>query len=337
MPRIELAGREASFTCDSDDTIMRAAVRAGLGFPYECNIGSCGTCRFELLEGAVEHVRLDPPGYTERDRQRKRWLGCQARPLGDCKIKVNLNQRFGSLYLPRRVTARLLSLTKETHDISEFRFGLDEHVRFLPGQYALLSIPGVEGARAYSMCNVDDGQPRLDFQIRRVPNGTATFALFERLTVGDTIDIDGPYGTAYLREDAPRDIICLAGGSGLSPMISIARGAAASKRFTDRKIHFVYGGRTPRDIAGEALLAQLPGWGERVFYYSSISISDDVASADWDGRTGLLHEVAVRIFGKDLPNHEIYFAGPPAMAAAVQKTLYDFNVPPAQVHFDQFF
>jgi toluene monooxygenase electron transfer component len=91
---------------------MRAAVRNGLGFPYECNVGSCGNCKFELLEGEIEHLRQNPPGWSERDLQRKRYLGCQAKPLSDCKIKLNLRDHYKSHILPRKVSSKRSSLAK---------------------------------------------------------------------------------------------------------------------------------------------------------------------------------------------------------------------------------
>lgn len=323
----------AIFECANGDTILRAALRAGHGFPYECNVGSCGNCRFELLDGDVRHEQSDPPAWNERDRKRNRWLGCQARPAGDCKIKVRLDEHYQSLHRPARRRARLTEVRPITHDISEFRFAMPCPAPFLPGQYALLFLPGVEGGRAYSFCNVDGEAGTWAFQIRRVRDGSATVALFDRLQAGVTIEADGPFGMAYLREDAPRDILCIAGGSGLSPMISIVRAAAVSPALAKRNIHFVYGGRSPCDICGEALLAELPGWGTRIRYTAAISEPD----ADWTGRTGFVHQVALDLYGDRLPEFENYFAGPPVMAEAVQKILFDAKVPLAQIHFDQFY
>lgn len=219
MARITLANSDAAFDVAEGDTVLRAALRAGLGFPYECNVGSCGNCRFELQEGEVAHLRADPPAWGERDRARKRWLGCQAAPAGDCRIKVGLAEKYVPLVRPRICGAVLTERHDVTHDIVEFRFRLDAPHPFLPGQYALIDAPGVTGARAYSMCNVADaGTAEWHFQIKRVPGGAATGALFDRLRTGDRVTLDGPYGMAWLREEAPRDVLCLAGGSGLSPM-----------------------------------------------------------------------------------------------------------------------
>jgi toluene monooxygenase electron transfer component len=336
MAQITLTNANVAFDC-SDDTILRAALRQGLGFPYECNVGSCGNCRFELIEGEVVHDRADAPAWTERHKQRKQYLGCQARPLSDCRIKANLRDHYKSFYKAARTEARLYETEDVTHDIREFRFRLAEPTRFLPGQYALLHIPGVTGGRAYSMCNVTDDGAEWHFQIKLVPGGSATPQLFGHLAVGDTIGIDGPYGMAYLREDAPRDVLCLAGGSGLSPMISIARAFARSEKLKGRNLHFVYGGRAARDICGEPMLKCLPGYGERIFYHPALSMPESDPEMTWTGRVGFVHAIAEEMHGENLPSFEVYFAGPPPMAEAVQKMLIKMKVPQPQVHFDQFY
>ena len=334
MPTIKLARPEITFDCPQGDTVLRAALRAGLGFPYECNVGSCGNCLFEIAEGAVEHERKDAPGWNDRHKGRNRYLGCQAHPKGDLSIKVNLRDHYAPQHRPVRMTARLERIEDVTHDIREFRLKPATATRFLPGQYALLYVPGVTGARAYSMSNIADDGAAWHFQIKKVPGGDCTEKLFGAVKVGDEIAVDGPFGMAYLREDAPRDILCLAGGSGLSPMVSIARGFAACGALSARQLHFVYGGRQVRDIAGETFLKSLPGYGERFHYYPVISLPE---GETWSGRTGFITDAARAIFGDRLKDMEIYFAGPPAMATAVVKMMHEAKVPPAQVHYDQFY
>ena len=104
-----------------------------------------------------------------------------------------------------------------------------------------MQLPGVNGVRAYSMSNVamsnvamsntaqSAGAATWHFQVRRVPGGAGSAALFS-LPVGARVQIDGPYGMAWLKRDAARDILCLAGGSGLAPMLSIARAAMVEPR-----------------------------------------------------------------------------------------------------------
>jgi toluene monooxygenase electron transfer component len=336
MPKITIRSASLSFDCDADDTILHAALRSGLGVPYECNVGSCGNCRFELLDGAIAEDGVHAPGLSERERARNRFLGCQARPLSDCDIKVPMRDDYKSLYKPDRTTARLLDVIPVTHDIREFRFALRKPRDFLPGQYALIKMPGVGYARAYSMSNAGDPD-EWHFQVRRVPAGRVTTVLFDELKVGDEVGLDGPYGMAFLREDAPRDVICMADGSGLAPMVSIARAFASSPKLKVRKLHFIHGGRTPKDLCGDSFLAGLPGFGERLFYHCAISDPQHPDSAAWDGRSGSITDVAVELFDGRWPEHEIYFAGPPAMAEAVLKTAIANKVSASQLHFDKFY
>jgi toluene monooxygenase electron transfer component len=132
-------------------------------------------------------------------------------------------------------------------------------------------------------------------------------------------------------------VLLLAGGSGLSPMISIARAAAHSPALAGREIHFVYGGRAARDMCGEPMLRELPGFGTRIHYYPCASRPESDPTSVWEGRSGLIHDVTREIFGERLFEFEIYFAGPPAMAKAVLTMLHDMKVPQDQVHYDEFY
>lgn len=334
---IALADGGPQFPCAADDTILRAALRAGVGLPYECNAGGCGTCKIELVAGEVASNWPGAPALGGRDAARKRVLGCQSRPLSDCTVKARSGPQYAEASVPRRVRATLAAGRELTHDLREFRFALPEPIDFKPGQYALLYLPGVDGPRAYSMSDLAQGQSSWDFLIKRTAGGAATGVLFDQLRVGDEITIDGPYGLAYLRTDIARDIVCIAGGSGLAPVISIARGVVADPALRNVKLHLFYGGRGARDICGEDMLRALPGFGERFFFHPVISSPEPDDHQSWRGRFGFVHELALETMGMAMASHEIYFAGPPPMAQAVQRMLIEQKVPGAQVHFDAFY
>ncbi|HEX3061117.1 MAG TPA: hypothetical protein VHP55_00550, partial [Usitatibacter sp.] len=159
--------------------------------------------------------------------------------------------------------------------------------------------------------------------------------LFDKVSVGSAITLDGPYGLAYLRPDSPRDLVLIGGGSGLAPVLSLARGAAREPRLDGRKIHVFYGARTHRDLCGAAELSELPGFGSRILFTPVLSHHDGVET--WEGATGFVHEVARDFVGERWPQFEYYFAGPPPMAQAVQQMLIEKRVPFPQVHFDSFY
>ena len=335
--RIRIDGAEGEYLQLAHDTVLRAALRAGIGFPYECNSGGCGSCRFELLEGAVDDLWPAAPGRSERDRRKGRLLGCQSRATTDVRIAVRTGTEYVPAAAPMVRTGVLLDIADVTHDIRTFRFSSPNPAAFLPGQYAVLGIAGVASPRCYSMSNLPNDDGVWEFMIRRVPGGVATSRLFDDLMAGDSIEIDGPYGLAWLRTDNQRDLVCVAGGSGLAPMVSIARGAAAEGMLEERELHFFYGARTPRDVCGEAFLRDLPAFGERVHFHPVVSLADLEPETPWSGTTGFVHDALTAVLGPDLNGYEWYFAGPPPMAQAMQdRLLVEHRVPFDQVHFDRF-
>ncbi len=323
------------FAQAAGDSILRAALRAGVGLAYECNSGGCGGCKFELIDGEIDTLWPDAPGLSERDRRRGRHLACQCRARGPITIAAPTAVEYVPLLAPRRQSAQLAIVRDITHDIREFRFVSDGPADFLPGQYAMLELPGVTGSRAYSMANTPNEQREWHFQIRRVPHGQGSHVLFDGLAVGDRIGLDGPYGMAWLRTASPRDIVCVAGGSGLAPMLSIARGAVDAGLLGERTLYFFYGARTPRDVCGGDLLAKL-GAGERIRFIPVVSLPGDDGA--WRGATGYVHDQLLPQLPARLAHYEFYFAGPPPMTSALQELLMvGHQVPFEQIHFDRFF
>ncbi|WP_114965656.1 2Fe-2S iron-sulfur cluster-binding protein [Alkalilacustris brevis] len=331
MARIEIDRSGETFTCE-DDTILRAALRAGIGFPYACNSGSCGNCRFTLIEGEVEHGFGKAAGWSERDIRRNRWLGCQAIPRGDCRIKLRLDDQYRPAIRPAKTGALLESVREITHDIREYDLRLDRAMDALAGQYALVDLPGMTQPRAYSMSAIGEGGALWSFQIKLMPGGAGSSVL-AGLSHGARLSLDGPFGTAHLRPEAPRDILCVAGGSGLSPMLAICRAAVADPRCGARNITLYYGARGMADLFDTAILPHEADGTPKLRFVPALSES---APEGWTGRRGMLHEVVEADLGADLARHEVYFAGPPAMAEAMERMLYQRGVAPEQMHFDKF-
>lgn len=337
MPTVRLHDSALSFEQgESHDTLLRAGLAAGLGLSYECNSGGCGSCKFELIEGEIEELWPDAPGLTARDLKKGRKLACQCRARSDLVIAMRTDDAFRPALPTARFAATLESRRALTPDITEFRFRGPAPACFLPGQYAMLRLDGMPAPRAYSMSNLANEQGLWEFWIRRKPGGQVSERLFETLHPGAQVTLDGPYGLAHLQPAAPRDVLCIAGGSGISPVLSIARGVLAEPAMAGRHVHFFFGGRTPADICGLAELQALPGFAERVSFHAAIS--EPGAGGEWDGAVGYIHEVLAKALGGTLRDFECYLAGPPPMVqATTQMLLRDEGVPAEQVHFDRFF
>jgi len=336
---IRVSGAEdKGFRCEADDTILGSALRGGRGFPYECNSGGCGSCQFELLEGAVDELWPEAPGLSSRARERGRRLACQCVPTSDCTIKVALRDEAVPPLVPKRQRLSFVEAHPLTPDMAEFSFQGPGAAEFLPGQFAMFGLPGVTGPRAYSMSNLANEAGRWNFVIKRVPGGRGTGVLFDSLRPGDEISLDGPFGNSFLRTGNDRDIVCVAGGSGLSPVLSILRGAVRTPELSDRRLLLFYGGRGPQDLCVSKIVNADPLLRARVVLHTAISDDNAPDAKNWAGERGFVHELVRRTLVDRIPEFDYYFCGPPPMTDAVHRMLLlDYKVSDKQLHFDRFF
>lgn len=333
--RVTIADGDASIEVAEDDTLLGCMLRAGLGMPYECNAGGCGSCKFTLVEGDLADDLDDTPGLRNADRRKNKHLACISRVRGDCVIDVRLDPAYVPRIAPRRRQALFVSREALTHDLWEFRFKTEDRAEFLPGQYAKLHFPEIVGPRSYSMSNTANADGLWCFQIKRVPGGAATTALFERDLEGCTAILDGPYSIAHLDAASPRRVICIAGGSGLAPMVSILRGLAEAGGAID-EASLYYGARTPRDVVDPDYFASIPGFDSTRQYCPVVSEADDDPA--WAGPAGFLHEHLATALPEDCGESDFYIAGPPPMVDAVRRHLVlDRGVPVERLHYDRFF
>jgi len=329
--RIELEGGGVFDVSADEDTLLRGALRAGIGFPHDCSVGGCGNCRFDLVSGEMETLWPEAPGLTERDRRRGKRLACQSRPLGDCVIKVRPADEYRPVVAPVRRTARLVAKTAITPEMSEFVFAADGPATFAPGQYGLLRPPSVAGVRAYSMSNLPNGTGEWRFVVRRVPGGRGSNALFDDVAIGDAIALDAPYGHAHFREAETRDVVLIAGGSGIGPIVSIARAALAAE--PKRRVIVFEGARTRADLG----FARLMGADVGDVAYTPV-LSAEPEGSDWGGARGFVHAAVEADLADRAQACEFYFAGPPPMIEALQDLLImRWTVPVGRIHYDRFF
>ena len=328
--RLEPDGR--SFRCAPGQTVLAAALTAGIDLPYECASGSCGSCCARLLAGAVSSLWADAPGLSERDRRRgDRILCCQSVAQGDCVIQVSPGDAVPPIP-PAPVQARVSNLQLLNRDVMHLVLDAESGMDFLPGQFVLFTLRHGIGRRAYSMSNLPDGTGRLEFIIKRKPGGLASAFLFDELRAGDRLDLEGPYGRAWLREDSPRDIVLLAGSSGLAPIWSIAQ--AVLQRSPQRRLRLYFGVNRGEDLFWLTPFEQArpahPGL-EIHLVLMHPSPQDPAAC-----RQGVVGDVMSRDVD-DLRSCDLYMAGPPGLVDHVMRELVATGRAQAdRVFFDRF-
>jgi Na+-transporting NADH:ubiquinone oxidoreductase subunit F len=163
-----------------------------------------------------------------------------------------------------------------------------------------------------------------------VPNGICTTYVFQHLKPGDEVTVNGPYGDFYLR-DSDRDIIFVAGGSGMAPVKSILMDMM--DRGIRRKATYFFGARSARDLflveEMRALEGKLPG------FRFVPALSNPDPEDRWDGERGLITEVLARHFER-LDHHEAYLCGSPGMIDASINVLKSKGLSEELIFYDKF-
>ena len=308
-----------AFDVARDEPILAAAIRAGIGLPYGCRDGACGSCKSRLLDGRVIHgahqVRTLPP-----DEEAAGWvLPCCATPQTDCVIEARTVAGAGENPV-LKMPARVASLSRPAPDVVVMKLQLPATVslRYRAGQYVEFILR--DGARrSYSMANAPETlgtPPMIELHLRHMPGGLFTDQVFGTMKEKDILRLEGPMGTFFLREDSDSPMVLLASGTGLAPIKAIVEHLRAIGN--QRPAVLYWGCRRRADLYlhdwAEQAAAALP-W----LRYVPV-LSEATADDAWSGRTGLVHE-AVMADVPDLSGHQVYACGAPAMVDAAQRDL----------------
>jgi ferredoxin-NAD(P)+ reductase (naphthalene dioxygenase ferredoxin-specific) len=254
-------------------------------------------------------------------------LACQAVLTQNCTIEL---PDVGEVVVhPARIVKGTVTAIEEaTHDIRKVRVKLAKPLDFSPGQYATVQFTP-EHIRPYSMAGLhDDGE--WEFQIRRVPDGRVTTFVFDELKVGAALRISGPLGTAYLRQKHTGPMLCVGGGTGLAPVLSIVRGALAAGM--SNPIHLYFGVRSAEDVYDAERLQALAAAHPNVIVH--IVVATGTAGADQ--RSGLVTDAIEKDLGQ-LAGWRAYLCGAPAMVDALNLLVTRMGVEPGHVHADAFY
>lgn len=297
---------------EDGQTILDAALRAGIYLPHACCHGLCATCKIEVLEGEVDHGEASTFALMDFEREEMKTLACCATLQSDVTIEADVEEDPDSLGLPvQDFPGRVARIADLTPTIKGVWVELDEpdRFRFQAGQYVNLHIEGHETlTRPFSIANPPQGDGLVELNIRHVPGGDATSYIHAKLAVGDRVTVSGPYGRFFVRKSRATPLLFLAGGSGLSSPRSMILDLLAEG--CDRPITLVYGARSREELYYHDDFVALA---EK---YPNFTYVPALSDGEWDGEKGFVHDVAARHFGNDFQGHTAYLCGPPLMIDA---------------------
>jgi naphthalene 1,2-dioxygenase ferredoxin reductase component len=311
---------------DSGSNLLDVLREHGMPISYSCMSGRCGTCRCRVVQGRVlsggaESARPLTAGTDAHV------LACQTVLTDNCTIE--LPEVDEVIVHPARIVKGVVTAVEEaTHDIRRLRLKLAKPIAFSPGQYATLQFTP-DHIRPYSMAGLmsDD---EMEFQIRKVPDGRVTQYVFTQLKVGDAIRISGPLGTAFLRRKHTGPMLCVGGGTGLAPVLSIVRGALAEGM--NNPIHLYFGVRTQQDIYDAQRLMTLSHEHPQLRVHIIVAMGPVGVGQ----RSGLVTD-AIRQDFSSMKGWRAYLCGAPAMVEALHLMMNSMGVASSHIHADAFY
>ena len=306
-----------SFSVDRDEPILSAAIRQGIGLPYGCRDGACGSCKCRLLEGRVIHGAHQTKALSPVEEEAGLVLTCQAAPQTDVVLEVRTVPGAGEFAI-RKMPCRVIRIEKPAADVAILHLQLpaNDPLRYHAGQYVEFILQG--GARrSYSMANAPHTQgdkPAIELHLRHLPGGLFTDHVFSAMKEKDILRIEGPFGSFFLREDSTKPMVLLASGTGLAPIKAIVEHLRWKR--SDRPAVLYWGCRTRRDLYlhdwAVAAAAEMPS-------LTYIPVLSEATDADgWTGRTGLVHQAVMQDL-PDLSGHQVYACGAPIMVESAER------------------
>ena len=308
-----------SFEADAGETMLAAGIRQGVGLPYGCKDGACGSCKCKKLSGTVVHGPHQEKALSAQEEADGYVLTCCGTATSDVVLESRQVTHAGAFPI-KKMPARVATLEKLSPDVVRLKLQLpaNDIIQYHAGQYVEFILR--DGARrSYSMANaphtlIESGAPMVDLHVRHMPGGKFTDHVFAAMKEKEILRIEGPYGSFHLRDDSPKPMVLLASGTGFAPIKAIIEHMQFMGITRDAMLY--WGGRRPHDLYLHdwvlARCAEMPH-----LTYVPV-VSDALAEDAWSGRTGFVHQAVLQDL-PDLSGHQVYACGAPIVVDSARK------------------
>ena len=324
------SGRQ--FQVEPDEPVLTAALRQGIGLPYGCKNGACGSCKGAVVSGEVEQAPHSSSALSNDEKTRGMALFCCATAQTDLEIDVREVAGVGDVQV-KKLPCRVNALERKADDVIELKLQLpaNERLQYYAGQYIEFILKDGK-RRSYSMASPPHHQGPLELHIRHMPGGTFTDHVFGAMKERDILRFEGPLGTFFLRDESEKPIVLLASGTGFAPIKAIIEHAVFKN--LNRPMTLYWGGRRKKDLYMMDLAAQ---WAKEIPNFKFVPVlSEPDANDNWTGRTGFVHRAVIEDL-PDLSSYQVYACGAPVMVESAQRDFTQHHrLPEDEFYADSF-
>ena len=329
---VQPSGR--TFSANPDEAMLAAGIRQGIGLPYGCKDGACGSCKCKLVSGSVTHGPHQAKALSAEEEASGYILTCCGVAQSDVVLESRQVTEAGAFPI-KKMPVRVISLERASHDVIVMKLQLPaaDTFQYHAGQYVEFLLRDGD-RRSYSMANAPHTQaagPQVELHIRHMPGGKFTDHVFGAMKEKDILRVEGPYGGFFLREDSDKPMVLLASGTGFAPIKAIIE-HMRHKGIT-RPATLYWGGRRPADLYQSAWIEEQLASMPNLSYVPVIS--DALPEDAWTGRTGFVHR-AVLEDTPDLSAYEVYACGAPIVVESAKHDYLAAGLPEEAFYADSF-
>jgi len=320
-----------TFKATSDETILDAALRQGIGLPYGCRNGACGSCKGTLLAGDFDYGEYQERTLRPEEKAAGKALFCVGKARSDVTLEIREIGNTGDIQI-RTLPCRVERVEKPAADVAILYLKLpaQERMQFLAGQYIDILLKDGK-RRSFSIANAPHRDQFVELHIRHVPDGQFTNYVFNDMRDRAILRFEGPLGSFFLREDSDKPIILVAGGTGFAPIKALLEHAFF--KHIDREMVLYWGCRSRADLYMPDLPAE---WAKVYPNFTFIPVLSDAKAEDnWTGRTGFVHQAVLDDFDS-LAGYQIYACGAPPMIDAAKSSFIQQGLPEDEFFADSF-
>lgn len=306
------------FQANPDQSILDAALVAGIVLPYSCKSGACSTCKGKVISGEFDAGESPAQILSPEEIEQGITLFCQVHARSDMVIESH-EVRMASDIQIRKLPSRVISMGKLAPDVMSLKLQLPatETFRFYAGQYVEILLKDGR-RRSYSMANPPHDAAALELHLRHMPGGLFTDHVFgvgaTQMKEREILRLEGPFGSFFLREDSDLPIIMLASGTGFAPIKSIVQHMIEKQ--IHRPVTLYWGGRRPQDLY---MMDLAQSWSQSLPGFKFVPVVSNALPEDnWTGRTGLVHQAVMQDF-PDMSGYQVYACGAPIVVDSARR------------------
>lgn len=333
MKKIRLIPSQKEINYNEGESVLSCLEKNGFILPNNCRAGACGECKVKVKSGEIDQGFILDMALSREDREQGFALMCMAKVKSDV-LEIEWEDKAGGpkLFPPmENVQYMLIEKNQLTDSIIKLRLkALGTPIRFWPGQYIQVGFPDHSiPYRSYSIANIPNNEGELVLLVTKVEQGKTSPFIHEQFKVGERVKINGPYGTFIGDPTSDRPVLCLAQGSGLAPIMSLAMAAMLRGGFKNPAT-VLFSARTSKDLLEPGIFKFLETKFRNFRFHYTLTGEGEEAPLK-----GRIPAILPSLY-PDLGSHDLYIAGSPQFVSDCKQKALELNADPSRLFLESF-